>query len=256
MPKDPKLSGNPPPKHDVGVELRIENIMPVNKDDLSDEIKTQIDQRIMKYENILLSTFRKTKHGKIIQKGKLPVAALIEDKVEKSTANKPIEVIDEATLNNIIHSVIHHALINHSPVLVNTLRVLIIQTVEGCIYDDPVRGPMYFRVSENIPRPTIEAPSSQQPKASTTHPGMGLGLSTSEATLPSKDADSGTVERTPRRIILQRTTPQTQPQFYRQETSELNVTYGTTPNVEPSLFGMPSSSASLEELGETSRANV
>ena len=64
-----------------------------------------------------------------------------------------------------------------------------------------------------------------------------------------KNADSGTVERTPRRIILQRTTPQTQPQFYRQETSELNVTYGTTLNVEPSLFRMPSSSALPGELG-------
>ena len=104
----------------------------------------KINQRIAEYESLLLSTFSKTKHGKIIQKGKLPVAALIEDETEKSTANKLIEVIDEAILNNTIHLAIHHALINKSPVLINTLRVFIIQTVEGCIYNDPVCGLMYF----------------------------------------------------------------------------------------------------------------
>ena len=127
MPKDPKLPENPTSKYDVGVDLKMDNMMPVDRDDLSDETKAQIDQKITEYESLLLSTFSKTRHGKIIQREKLPVVALIDEyEAEKSPADKPMEVVDEATLNSMIHAAIHHALINQSPVLVNTSRALII----------------------------------------------------------------------------------------------------------------------------------
>ncbi|GJN11923.1 hypothetical protein PR202_ga30161 [Eleusine coracana subsp. coracana] len=79
--------------------------------------EAQISERVAQFESLLLGTFLKTRHGKIIQKRKLPVPALIEEDTKKQPAQPTMQVIDEDTLNNMIHTVMHHALINQSSVL-------------------------------------------------------------------------------------------------------------------------------------------
>lgn len=50
-------------------------------------------------------------------------------------------------IHELVNETSHHALINQSQVLANTLQSLIKKTMEGIVYKEPNRGPVYFTTS-------------------------------------------------------------------------------------------------------------
>ena len=66
-------------------EVSLENAIPVSVDQLSDEQKQQLEQRMIEFQKLCLDSFTKSRHGSVHQKGPLPPATLPENMVVHET---------------------------------------------------------------------------------------------------------------------------------------------------------------------------
>ncbi|EAY93264.1 hypothetical protein OsI_15072 [Oryza sativa Indica Group] len=124
-------------------EVNPENIIPITKDQLTLEQKAEYEQMMNNLQNRFLHSFVQTRSGTVIQRYKLKVPS--NDDLESSTSkdgkpkdDKPKDEKPEEeepqefrNLQDQIDYVVHHALINQSGVLVNTLTNMINSVVDG-----------------------------------------------------------------------------------------------------------------------------
>nr|CAE01655.2 OSJNBb0043H09.6 [Oryza sativa Japonica Group] len=123
-------------------EVNPENIIPITKDQLTLEQKVEYEQMMNNLQNRFLHSFVQTRSGTVIQRYKLKVPS--NDDLESSTSkdgkpkdDKPKDEKPEEeepqefrNLQDQIDYVVHHALINQSGVLVNTLTNMINSVVD------------------------------------------------------------------------------------------------------------------------------
>lgn len=60
-------------------EVSPENEIPVSVNQLSDEQKQQLEQRVADFQKLCLGSFTKSRHGSVHQKSPLPPAMLLGD---------------------------------------------------------------------------------------------------------------------------------------------------------------------------------
>lgn len=75
------------------------------------------------------------------------------------------------TMQDRIDSVVHHALINQSGVLVNTLTSMTKKVVDGTLAEEKARGPVYFPNNLFPPYRTIK---TDGPSTSTIDPNQDM----------------------------------------------------------------------------------
>ncbi|EAZ03900.1 hypothetical protein OsI_26034 [Oryza sativa Indica Group] len=91
-----------------------ENVIPAKVEDLSEEQKAEMEQKMQDLKKAYINSFSMTWQGKVIQKYKCQMPKL---EGEGSSGAKAV----------------HHALINQSGILVTTLSNLINSVVDGSI---------------------------------------------------------------------------------------------------------------------------
>jgi hypothetical protein len=115
-----------------------EDIIGVTLEDLDEEQRKLIEANIDAFTKLCLDSFSKTR-GKVIQKNQLPTPSVTVLQAEQSAGTSRV-----ASFQDTVDTAVHHALINQSGVLVNTLANLIQQVVDGS--PEQQFGPSYFQV--------------------------------------------------------------------------------------------------------------
>ena len=227
-------------------EVSQENAIPVSMDQLSDEQKQQLEQRMVEFQKLCLGSFTKSRHGSVHQKGPLPPATIPENVAVHETSETSMEELPKQTFQDVVDQAVHHALVNQSQTLVNTLKNLILKTVDGSVYKEHPQGPAYFA-----------SPNNGMPMSgSYTVPTQG-GNPTS--------APEATYRSLPQ--VLQREAPSQSIPQSRYPTSAYDmpqasapprspfVTYTTVPDVDPRMFPKSTSAPVAGQQGFHTAAN-
>lgn len=127
-------------------EITDDNIVLVTIEHLSDEQKAEMKKLVQQMQHMCLGCYSVTRQGELIQKNKVEFPKLIEEKTDKKPDGEQDGDREESkpTLQDRIDSAVHHALINQSSVLVNTLTGMIKSVVDGSIDEEKTKGPIYF----------------------------------------------------------------------------------------------------------------
>lgn len=221
-------------------EVSPENEIPISVDQLTDEQKQQLEQRMADFHKLCLGSFSKSRQGLIHQKSPLPLAVLPGEASSGGMDGAQSGLEPQQKFQDVIDQAVHHALINQSQTLVNTLKNLILKTVDGSIYKEQVQGPAYFAP------PTGTVPPAQAGRPASAHDPM--------------------YNSSPLQTLSYRASAQAMPQP-RYSTSAYNapqapvqpdvphVTYTTTQDVDPSLFPRSAAAPSAGRQGYHMVAN-
>lgn len=122
-------------------EITDDNIVHVKVEHLFDEQMAQMEEKMQKIQQMHLKSFSMTRQGTVVQKAKFELP-----KPEGEGSNKKAEEEKDETegevklsLQDHIDSAVHHALINQSSVLVNTLTEMIKSVVDGTIVEEKIK---------------------------------------------------------------------------------------------------------------------
>jgi hypothetical protein len=149
-------------------EIDTGNVITISEEDLKEEQKQTMEKAIEDYRQLFLKSFSLNRSGEVIQKQDLPLPRQV---TFDSNPGK---------LQEMVNSVVNHALINHSNVLSNTFHNVVVQTFkEGQV------PPLYVRPAYHQPEPTsVNAPSAPSAVAGTevTSPPVSVGLPNVQST--------------------------------------------------------------------------
>ena len=227
-------------------EVSSENEIPVSVDQLSDEQKQQLEQRVAEFQRLCLGSFTKSRHGTAHQKGPLPPAMLPENMVLHEMGATSTEGHPKQTFQDVIDQAVHHALINQSQTLVNTLKNLILKTVDGSIHKEHPQGPAYFAA------PNSTMPMSEPHTAITQggRPASALGATYSSSPQVLQRGNPAQVVPQPRYVSSAYDVPQISV-----PPSVPHVTYATMPDVDPRMFPQSTAAPSAGQQGFHTVAN-
>uniref|UniRef100_A0A0A9DHG0 Uncharacterized protein n=1 Tax=Arundo donax TaxID=35708 RepID=A0A0A9DHG0_ARUDO len=82
------------------------------------------------FQKLCLGSFTKSRHGPVHQKSPLPPVALLEDMTSEGLDEATSGLQPRQKFQDVIDQTVHHALINQSQTLVNTLQNLILRTID------------------------------------------------------------------------------------------------------------------------------
>jgi hypothetical protein len=116
----------------------VEDVIEVTLEDLDEEQRNLVEANRDALTKLYLDSLSKTR-GKVIQKNQLLTPSIMVTPTDQSAGT-----FGAASFQDKVDAPVHHALINQSGVLVNTLANLIQQVVDGS--PEQQFGPSYFQV--------------------------------------------------------------------------------------------------------------
>jgi hypothetical protein len=102
-----------------------EDVIEVFLENLNEEQKKLVEANRDAFTKLWLESFSKTR-GKVIQKNQLPTPSIMVTPIDPSAGT-----FGAVSFQDTVNTALHHALINQSGVLVNTLANLIQQVADG-----------------------------------------------------------------------------------------------------------------------------
>jgi hypothetical protein len=149
-------------------EIDAGNIIVVSEEDLKEEQKQAMEKAIEEYIQLCLKSFSLNKSGQVIQKQDL---SLRQQVTFDSNPSK---------LQEMVNSVVNHALINHSNVLSNTVHNAVIRT-----FKEGQASPHYVGPAYHQPEPaSVNTPSAPSAVVGTeiSSPPVSAGLPNVQST--------------------------------------------------------------------------
>jgi hypothetical protein len=150
------------PKIDAG------NIIVVSEEDLKEEQKQAMEKSIEEYRQLCLKSYRLNKSGQVIQKQDLSLPRQV---TFDSNPGK---------LQEIVNSVVNHALINHSNVLSNTVYNAVVRTFKEGQASPHYVGPAYHQPEPTSVNTLLAPPAVVGTEVSS--PPVSVGLSNVQST--------------------------------------------------------------------------
>lgn len=176
-------------------EIDPDNIIPMTMDNLTADQKAEFAEMMNKLQTQYVHSFALTRSGTVIQRYKLSLPKI--DEPETSTANEGDKLKDAKeegepedfkNLQDWIDYAVHHALIDQSGVLVNTLTNMIKSVVDVTITEHQARGPTFLPEGVFPQYRTLITGRNQQglgtaleqPMASTSAPGKYMASTSAQ----------------------------------------------------------------------------
>ena len=198
------------------------------------------------FQKLCLGSFTKSRHGSVHQKSPLPPAMLPENMAVHEMDETSTEGHPKQTFQDVIDQAVHHALINQSQTLVNTLKNLILKTVDGSIHKEHPQGPAYFASPNSVmPMPEPHTVLTQGGKPTSAPEAMYK----SSPQVLQRGAPSQAMPQ-PRYPISAYDVPQASI-----PPRSPHVTYATVPDVDPRMFPQSTSVPSAGQQGFHTVAN-
>ena len=116
-------------------EVTEDNYIPVDKDKLKDERKTELERATKAYEQECLKSFSATRAGEVIKKFDFP------------TLQPLTEVQRENMMLDKVHQAVGHAFVSHAPVMTNIVHNAVIKTLNEGGFQG-YTGPAYQQSSQ------------------------------------------------------------------------------------------------------------
>ena len=128
-------------------EVGTHNVVKAAMEHLSENQKNDVEKLPQSFRELCLESFVINRTGGARQVTPFPKPMMVGE--ASDTTQGP----SAAVIHELVNQAVHHALINQSGVLVNTLQNLIKQTVDGAVHKEPDKGPAYFATSDFKNRP-------------------------------------------------------------------------------------------------------
>jgi hypothetical protein len=150
------------PKIDMG------NIITISEEDLKKEQKQAMEKAMEDYRQLCLKSFSLNRSGEVIQKQDLPLPRQVTFDT------------NPGKLQEIVNSIVNHALINHSNVLSNTVHNVVVRTFKEGQVPPLYVGPAYHQQEPA----SVNAPLDPSAVAGTevTSPPVSAGLPNVQST--------------------------------------------------------------------------
>ena len=115
-------------------EVGTHNVVKATMEHLSENQKNDVEKLTQSFRELCLDSFVINRTGGARQVTPFPKPMMVGE--ASDTTQGP----SAAVIHELVNQAVHHALINQSGVLVNTLQNLIKQTVEGAVHKESTRG--------------------------------------------------------------------------------------------------------------------